>query len=510
MKSMQLLRLAAALAVTAAFHSHALADVTGVAVISSSPYGNFRGMAFTRHELRVEGQLVPEREAIGDLAKAKRNASGSVDYATRVTVVAPVSGGRGTLLVDIPNRGRPIAAGLLNGPGVPIGQWQPGNGFLHDEGFAVAAIAWELGHGIELPTVAGADGKPLFVEEAALSIVRDVAEFLKKSPSELNPLAGKVQRAIGFGYSQTGRFLKSFLLKGYNHTASGPLFEGLHIFGAMSGGIQLRTLAGPASGAGQIPTFEDPEFRGVAEEPLAVAQIAARAERSASRPPRMVFVNTTTDYFSLRASLGRTGGSGTQDLPLPGWIRVYDVAGASHALLPGRGNCTHKFAELDWHPVLRSTMLALDRWIATGEQPPDSVLMPLQAAATGSQALMAPKHLQGAVVQVPVLDADGNARGGIRLPELEVPLGSHAVQNPPLNFLCSLGAGYIPFKVTAAERSASGDARPSVAERYRDADDYAKRVEAAARALQEQRFLLPGDAAAIVKRTAAVDVFGKR
>jgi hypothetical protein len=240
----------------------------------------------------------------------------------------------------------------------------------------------------------------------------------------------------------------------------------MHILGAASGHILLRSVPGPTSGAGAVPTFADPEVRGVNEEPLAIPDLVAQARVRGEIMPRMVFVNTTTDYFSLRASLGRTGGVDGQDKPLPANVRIYDVAGASHALITGTGECKYPYAILDWHPVMRSTLLALDRWVSANTPPPPSELMPLREAAEDSMALRAPTHLPTAVIKVPILDKDGNATGGVRLPDMAAPLGTHAVQNPPLSFLCSLGAGYVTFARTKDERDAAQDSRPSLAERY--------------------------------------------
>ena len=40
--------------------------------------------------------------------------------------------------------------------------------------------------------------------------------------------------------------------------------------------------------------------------------------------------DATTDYYSIRASLARTGLANTADVPVPPMVRLYDVAGASH------------------------------------------------------------------------------------------------------------------------------------------------------------------------------------
>ena len=491
------------------------AEVTRIEALSSQSFGLFRSGEFTRIDLRVIGELVPGREPVADLEKATRNARGTVEYATRIVLLVPqgAESGNGALLIDVPNRGRAIAQGLFNSPRsniLQIGQIEPGNGFLQDQGFIVAVVSWELGYGIDLPTFKGEDGELIYIEGAALPIMRDVVDFLTHArvdvAGNVNPLAGTTRRTIALGYSQTGRFLKSFVLQGYNQAQGRQVFNGVHILGAASGGIQLRSHPGPQSGAGIIPTFENSEMRGVAEEPLAIAQIVDRLRQRNEDPPKMVFVNTTTDYFSLRASLGRTGSKGTADLPVPGNVRMYDVAGASHALVAGKSQCKYAYAVLDWHPVMRSTLLALDRWVAADIAPPASELMPLAPAPTNAMVLKAPSYLQAAVVQIPALDADGNAVGGIRLPDMEAPLGAHAVQNPPLSFLCSLAGGYRPFPKMKAEGAAPSDPSLSLAERYRNHAAYIARIRSAALALERRRLLLRQDAEIILDSASAAEL----
>jgi hypothetical protein len=109
-------------------------------------------------------------------------------------------------------------------------------------------------------------------------------------------------------------------------------------------------------------------------------------------------------------------------------------------------------------------------------------------------------------VLVPQVDADGNDRGGIMIPEIAVPLGTHTgwnVTNPALGdlgYLAGLVGSFEPFAPTAEERKSSGDARLSIAERYKGRQDYLDRVRAAAKTLVAQRFLLAGDVAAVVRR----------
>lgn len=499
----------------AQFSSDAAAAVTRLEIASKTPYGSFKSGEYTRWDALIVGELSPAAEAIPDLEKASRNARGMVEYSTRLTLVAPAdpARGNGALLIDVPNRGGAISSSLYNSPRrvlVPVGSLDEGTGFLQHYGYTIAVVNWELGHGVALPTFTGTDGEPRSIEGAAFAIVRDVADFLAHasadSAGQRNPLAGTIKRTLALGYSQTGRFLKSFLLRGFNTAEGRRVFAGMHILGAASGHIVLRSIPGPMSGAGAIPSFDDPEMRGVNEEPLALSDVVEQANMRADIMPRMVFVNTTTDYFSLRASLGRTGGVGGKYKPLPANVRIYDIAGASHVLINGAGQCNYPYAILDWRPVMRATLLALDRWVSAGTPPPPSELMPLREAAEDSMALRAPVHLPKAVIQVPIRDQDGNATGGVRLPDMAAPLGTHGAQNPPLSFLCSLAAGYVAFAKTRKERDAANDSRLSLAERYKDRKDYSNRIRAAARELEHRGLLLSEDADIIVRAAAETTV----
>ena len=239
---------------------------------------------------------------------------------------------------------------------------------------------------------------------------------------------------------------------------------------------------------------------------LTIGEIVAKANERGEVPPRMMLLNSTVDYLSIRASLGRTGAHGTADLPLPENVRMYDIAGASHATVVKAEGCNLPPGQLDWAPVTRATLLRLDRWVAVNAALPATRLMPLQPAPNDTTVLQAPKYLPDAVVQVPQRDVDGNPVDGVHLPDIEVPLGVHGAQNEPLNFSCSLVGAFRPFARTS---DAVEDKRPSVAERYKDRANYVNRIRVAARAAQAAGFLLPEDAAVIVNSAAASPLFGQ-
>ena len=498
----------------------ARAELTRIEIASKAPYGTFRAGDYVIWQGKVHGDLAPQ-EAIPGLDKAPRNARGRVDYAARIVLVMPGDAGRGngTLLVDVPNRGRAYAQALYNSPRdepFSSGTFEQGTGFLQDYGYSVAEVYWELGQGADLPSFVDAQGTRRFVEGAGFAIMRDAADFLAHAAADSsrtpNPLAGKVSRTLASGKSQTGRFLKTFLLNGFNMAAGRRVFDGLHVFVSAAGLLPiLQAGTGPESSGNSSPNFANPEFRGVNEDPLTIGDIVARVAARGEVPPKMVLFNSVTDYYSLRASLARTGPAGTADRPIPANVRMYDIAGASHVLVakPPAG-CMLPQGRLDWTPVSRAMLIRLDAWVAINTEPPANRLTPLEAAPPEPPALRAPAHLPSAVIQVPVRDLDGNAIGGVRLPDLVAPLGTHGGQNRPQTFSCSLVGSYGAFAATRAEREAAGDARQSIAERYRDRDDYVNRIRVAALDLMDAGFLLPEDAAVIVQSAASNPAFGAK
>ena len=186
---------------------------------------------------------------------------------------------------------------------------------------------------------------------------------------------------------------------------------------------------------------------------------------------------------------------------------MYDIAGGSHVVVPKAPACTMPPGRLDWAPVSRALLPRLDGWVSRNAAPPASELMPLEPATAEPPALRAPSRLPAAVIQVPKRDSDGNALGGVRVPDVAVPLGTNGGQNAPQTFTCSLVGSFSPFAATKAERERTGDARLSIEERYHGRDDYVNRVRVAAQDLVTRGFLLPDDAAVIVQQAAASNLF---
>ena len=130
----------------------------------------------------------------------------------------------------------------------------------------------------------------------------------------------------------------------------------------------------------------------------------------------------------------------------------------------------------------------------------------LAACVCGQLSIQPPKVEQAFPVLVPQVDADGNERDGVRLPEIVVPLATYAAWNlrdPSIGApdqRVPFEASYLPFPRTAVERQKTGDPRKSIAERYRNCEDYLARYTAAVDDLVQRRWILPEDRAALIHR----------
>ena len=188
-------------------------------------------------------------------------------------------------------------------------------------------------------------------------------------------------------------------------------------------------------------------------------------------------------------------------------------------------------------PALRALFVALEEWVIDGVPPPASRVPAVSmgsavpAAAVrlprvngfahppGGNAVTAPVDWvdppeggDGALYDTYVseVDEDGNEVAGIRLPPIEVPLGTYTgwnVYRAQPQELADRDGSMIPFARTRAERMAEDDLRDSLEERYGNREGYVAKVEAAAAALVDERLLLPPDAAAFVAAARQCDRF---
>ena len=386
-----------------------------------------------------------------------------------------------------------------------------------------------------------AKGSP--VAGLGLAAVRDVASYLKHggAVATLRENPTLMRRVIGFGYSQSGRFLREFVRDGFNQDEHGrAVFDGLMIASAGAGGGSFNhRFASPGQAGNSVLSI----FRPVDLPPFTDEGLLMRA-RAAAAVPRIFYTFSSTEYWARAGSLTHTKEDASADAPLASTSRLYFLSGTPHAAGPlplARQQTRYalNFAEQRW--VLRALLDDLDRWITSATEPPPSrhptlarrELVAREAVRFPTiPSLPFPDYMPGVwrmdygadyaiqrvittepptlgapyPVLVPQVDADGNDKGGIALPEVAVPLGTYTGWNVStfplsgLRYLAGLVGSFEPFARTRADRERSGDARPAIDERYAGRDDYLQRVRRAAADLVRQRFLLPADVDAVVAR----------
>jgi hypothetical protein len=105
---------------------------------------------------------------------------------------------------------------------------------------------------------------------------------------------------------------------------------------------------------------------------------------------------------------------------------------------------------------------------------------------------------------IPKTDSDGNDIAGVRLPDVTVPLATYTGwalrRGAQADDGCEAAGQFIPFPATAAARSATGDPRPAVAERYPTFASYHRKIVRAVEDMVEDRLLLCEDVAAQLTR----------
>src|SRR5262249_48551349 len=259
------------------------------------------------------------------------------------------------------------------------------------------------------------------------------------------------------------------------------------------------------------------------------------------------FSNTSYEYWGRAAALIHTSPDGTRDAPISENVRIYHFTGLQHFSGPfppqkGAGDLLGQQTQSPapvkyfWRAMINN----MDAWSRNGTLPPpssypkisDRTLIPLRnyafpkipgvhkprEATTGYRLDFGPNWRQGILqiqppkvgplypVLVPQVDADGNERDGVRLPEIAVPLATYAswnLRDPSIGApseRVAFEGSYIPFAQTAADRQKSGDQRKAVAERYANRDDYLARYMQALDDLIKQRWILPEDRYALLER----------
>ena len=217
--------------------------------------------------------------------------------------------------------------------------------------------------------------------------VRDLVSFMKYDTSSENPMPG-LRAAIGWGVSQSGRFLRHFLYQGFNEDEQGRrVFDGVfdQVGGAGRGSFNHRF--GQASRDALqhfnilFPVDLFPFTDGPSTDPESgvTDSLLGRAERTGTAP-KVFHLLTNSEYFNRAGSLVHTDPTGTKDADLPANTRVYMIASAPHGPGPFPPATTRGGGQvgraplnpLNYSSAVRALFRALDRWVAEDVAPPPS------------------------------------------------------------------------------------------------------------------------------------------
>lgn len=293
-------------------------------------------------------------------------------------------------------------------------------------------------------------------------LMSQVGALLKDRTSPENPLAAyDVQRNLGVGYSQSATYLITYSNE-FHDGATLPdgrhAFDGYFIAAAGGSAQQINSASSNVSDERRFIAVNAPVIR----------------------------FQTETEVIGFGAFTSRQPDSPT--------FRMYEMAGGSHVdvqsneLLFGTAwardlgfspvTCANLINPIRIGHLETSSVHLLDRWVRDGTPPPPSQLITLVSS--------------GGVTSI-ARDADGNAIGGVRLPTINVPLGTYRENNTGSGF-CFLFGSFLPFD------------EAKLAELYPTHGNYISQITQTAKESVKAGFLLEEDAEQLRTEAAQSDI----
>jgi hypothetical protein len=258
---------------------------------------------------------------------------------------------------------------------------EPGNAHLcYPAGFSPDYV-YELVYAAQDPVVMG----------IGFAATRDLVSFLRYERSSANPLtrgspAGEdpARHAIGFGRSQSGRYIKDLVNEGFNvDERKRIVFDG--ILPLISGSRTTLTNMEFAT-PGRVPSTVTQHYYRGDQFPFTYATLtdpvtgrtggwlARCAQQRAC--PKVFHMDSATEAWGARNSLVVVDAEGKADLPVPENVRLYYFTGTQHGPVgkPSRpAICQNLNNPNPYRETLRALLVAMQEWIGSGRTPPPSV-----------------------------------------------------------------------------------------------------------------------------------------
>jgi len=347
-------------------------------------------------------------------------------------------------------------------------------------------------------------------------------DYANPNPLAVSPQKSKKMRADPkyayiFGISQSGRVITTMIYQGFHVDEKGRMvFEGARpdVPGGGKGAFNYRWaqtthhpkhIEGNYMAADHFPfNFTADGKRHMQIDPYRIqdggyGNVLAVAN-ALHKVPKIMLTNHETEYWTRAASLVHTDVFGLRDKGQEShpYVRFYAINGSQHGApsassVRTNANDQHSDGFVEHRPVGRALLVALDRWVTDGIEPPPTLVpqihkremvtaeehkaafpkipaytyngvtfpavrhpgtylkppradygpdffmpmphpwddVPVTYPGVQDENNVPPKYFGPAYeTRVPYFDADGNGIGGIRMTELTVPLGTYQGFNP--------------------------------------------------------------------------------
>jgi alpha/beta hydrolase family protein len=460
--------------------SHIEGPVTGgkgTPFIASTTF-DLAQVGYSQAEYFLSGTATAYRDAgpFADDGKWTVTAGDTAAYKTRIVVYRPIDARKfnGTVVVEWLN----VSGGLDAAP-----DWITGHTALIREGFAWVGVSAQV-LGVEggdsilgLPVMALKTTDPARYgtlthpgDSFSYDIFSQAAQAIRR-PAGVSPVGNlQVRAVIAAGESQSAFRLVTYI-------------DAIHPRADIFDGFLVHSRGG--GGAGIAPLSQSPQ--------PAITVPGAAHIRDDLNVPVLVF-ETETDLSFLQYFFARQ--------PDSDHFRLWEVAGTAHAdtytvsvgstdlgnspdaaklivttTVVAGVTCTTPLNSGPQHFVLNAALVALNQWVRHGTLPPVAPRLDVNAAARI------------------IRDPHGNALGGIRTPQVDVPIATLSGDGRGSVF-CLLFGATTPFDAA------------TLASLYPDHDAYVTAFDAATDRTLQAGFILPPDAALMKSAAAATDVGG--
>jgi Alpha/beta hydrolase domain len=391
--------------------------------------------------------------------------------------------------------------------------------------------------------------------------LRDLISFLRNDTKDAlgnaNPLAGRIKRTIATGISQSGRYLRDFLWQGFNTDKKAKIvFDGmLPLVGGSRKTYTNYRWAKPGDYSRQHETHFTPGDQFPFGYATLTDPVSGKTDGLLKKCtelgtcPKVFQYDSPIEFTGARASLTVTDGAG-KDITIPDNVRMFYAPGTSHgpqqlannansqpdytvdrtvastaaSLSPGALNASTA--------LYRALLVNLEAWVRGTITTPLASNFPSVTAGTMAVPSATPASLGAPdlsamglgfnggyntltlndesviptrpssktyVVHLPTTDSQGNDKGGVKMPDIAVPLATFKGYSlRKSGFVAgdqnSLSSSQLAFGLSNATKKV-GDPRQSIEQLYANKAGYVTKANAAIDALLRDGLLLADDAA---------------